>query len=149
MWVLSASSSEHSLCDEVMVLQQRRHIESLVPSKLAMCWKVKLFVYRETETVWMATIWPLFMRRNDLERYFESTPDAQAPSGSGRFEVAGPRAGVPMQSPLWRDAEVDLAPIVRDLTSRGSFRYGKGLAVFKGRLVLRSVWSNLISFRRV
>jgi predicted dinucleotide-binding enzyme len=32
MCVFSACSSEYSLCDDAMVLWQRRHIESLVPS---------------------------------------------------------------------------------------------------------------------
>jgi hypothetical protein len=44
VWVLSASSSEYSLWDEAMALWQRKQMESLVPSWLAMCWKANRVV---------------------------------------------------------------------------------------------------------
>jgi hypothetical protein len=68
MWVLSASSNEYSSFDEAMGLWQRRHIESLVPSKLLTCWKANLVVYRN--------------EGDDLGRYFESTRYTRPQSGS-------------------------------------------------------------------
>jgi hypothetical protein len=82
MWVLSASSNEYSSFDEAMGLWQRRHIESLVPSKLLTCWKANLVVYRNEGKDWVATMWPRFMRRDDLGRYFESTRYTRPQSGS-------------------------------------------------------------------
>ena len=38
IWMRSARSSDSSLCDEAIVLWQRSHMESLVPSTLATCW---------------------------------------------------------------------------------------------------------------
>jgi hypothetical protein len=68
MCVFSTCSSEYSLCDDATTPWQRRHIESLVPSYLAMCWKANLVVYRNTGRVWVAKSWPRFQRRNDLRR---------------------------------------------------------------------------------